>query len=170
MFNISVDEERTTFLATLAKIEEAVDALIEERNYLVRRDERKGVPITDERSVRKFENENDTLRTNRRIKKNQMEERRKIEEARLKYAEKQMKPRAVNPGKQLQLRSDKPEMQNREVVVRYMSPRTKDEKMYLTPELFDGLQDAKTKVEMDNIDADIVANAGTNQKTEEMKA
>ena len=99
-----------------------------------------------------------------------MEESNKLEEARLKYAEKQMKPRVVNPGKQLKVRSEKEAMKNQEVVVSYMSPRTKDEKMYLTPELFDGLQEAKTKVEMDNIDAEIVANAGANHKTDEMKA
>lgn len=73
MLKISVDEDRTTLLATLAKIEEALEVLIEERNYLVRRDERQGIMMADERSVKKLENELDTIRTNKRIKKNQME-------------------------------------------------------------------------------------------------
>lgn len=67
------------------------------------------------------------------------------------------------------MRSEKPEMADREVFVSFMSPRTKDEKMYLTPELFDGLQEAKTKVDLANLIAENVANAGANQKTEEMK-
>lgn len=60
MLNIQVDESRFTFLSTLAKIEENIESLIEERNYLVRRDERMG--ITDERSVKAYELAQDKAR------------------------------------------------------------------------------------------------------------
>lgn len=60
MLNIQVDESRFTFLSTLAKIEENIESLIEERNYLVRRDERMG--ITDERSVKAYELSQDKAR------------------------------------------------------------------------------------------------------------
>ena len=51
-------------------------------------------------------------------------------------------------------------MNNQEVVLSYMSEGTKDEKQYLTPDLFESLQDAKHKVNEEALEKQLVAQAG----------
>lgn len=104
---IKVDEDRTTLLATLAKIEEAIEALSEERDYLVRRDERMGITGADPRSVRSLEGAGDEARAARRHLQIKEENAVKLVEARARYAEKSRKPIFVVHGKKPPLRSDK---------------------------------------------------------------
>lgn len=77
--DIKVDEERTTFLQTLAKMEDSVEFLCEKRNYLVRVDERdeamrpgghKAYVESSEKAmpVRSYEAKMDKVRTENRIK------------------------------------------------------------------------------------------------------
>lgn len=51
-------------------------------------------------------------------------------------------------------------MNNQEVVLSYMSEGTKDEKQYLTADLFESLQDAKHKVNEEALEKQLVAQAG----------